>query len=212
MLLQTRLRDLYKPYGPDFVKREPWMRTWGSDSPVFEELIITIKPKLIIEVGTWLGGSAINMARIARALQLETHIVCVDTWTGDAGAVEQNLPQPATMGGFPVAYAQFISNVLDAGLQDMITPSPQVSTLAAWMFRSWGVQAQLIYVDATHEEEDVYADCKNYWPLIDLGGVMFGDDYGCEAVQKGVERFAFKHGYPRIVVNGDKWIIHKTWA
>lgn len=35
---------------------------WGSDSPAFKTLIEQIKPAFIIEVGTWKGGSAIQMA------------------------------------------------------------------------------------------------------------------------------------------------------
>jgi predicted O-methyltransferase YrrM len=37
---------------------------WGSTHPYFKQYIDLLKPGLIVEVGTWLGGSAIHMARL----------------------------------------------------------------------------------------------------------------------------------------------------
>ena len=41
---------------------------WNSNNPAFRELIEKKRPKVIIEVGTWLGASAINMAAICKEL------------------------------------------------------------------------------------------------------------------------------------------------
>ena len=46
------------------------------------KVIADVKPKLIVEVGTWKGASAIYMAKICRKLELNTEIVCIDTWLG----------------------------------------------------------------------------------------------------------------------------------
>ena len=40
---------------------------WGSTHPYFQKYIELLKPTLIVEVGTWLGGSAIHMGRLLRA-------------------------------------------------------------------------------------------------------------------------------------------------
>jgi cephalosporin hydroxylase len=53
---------------------------WGCESPAFETLIERVRPKLIIEVGTWKGGSAIRMADLLKEKSLtETPILCIDT-------------------------------------------------------------------------------------------------------------------------------------
>ncbi|RVW37080.1 hypothetical protein CK203_084566 [Vitis vinifera] len=45
-------------------KRIKW---WGSNGAVFENLIRRVKPRTIIDVGTFLGASAIHMARLGPA-------------------------------------------------------------------------------------------------------------------------------------------------
>ena len=41
---------------------------WGGEHPIFEKLILNLKSQLpiIVEVGTWKGQSAINMANILK--------------------------------------------------------------------------------------------------------------------------------------------------
>lgn len=55
---------------------------WGSDHPILTTLIDILRPKLILEVGTWKGLSAIYMANCIKSLNLETEIVCIDIWLG----------------------------------------------------------------------------------------------------------------------------------
>ena len=74
---------LSNPYR-DFDARDiaPDVQGWGSEHPWFATLIQMTKPDQIIEVGTWKGASAINMAR--RALQVNPNVcvLCVDIWLG----------------------------------------------------------------------------------------------------------------------------------
>ncbi|PWA55149.1 hypothetical protein CTI12_AA434700 [Artemisia annua] len=66
---------------------EPFLRHkrikgWGSTGAVFENLIRKVKPKVIIEIGTFLGASAIHMAELTRQLGLDTQILCIDDFRG----------------------------------------------------------------------------------------------------------------------------------
>src|SRR5262245_9381175 len=58
------------------------MQGWGSDKPIFRTAIEAVRPRTIIELGSWKGLSAIHMAGLCRELGLDTEIVCVDTWLG----------------------------------------------------------------------------------------------------------------------------------
>jgi hypothetical protein len=40
-----------------------------------------------------------------------------------------------------------------------------------------GIRADLIYLDGSHDYEDVACDIAAYRPLLTPGGVLFGDDY-----------------------------------
>lgn len=164
------------------------LQGWGSDAPIFRQLIEQVRPHLIIEVGSWKGASAIHMARICDELDLDTRIVCVDTWLGAyefIGAGGERDLKP--MFGWPWIYYQFLANVVHTGQQGRIIPFPQTSQIAARYFKQHQVRADLIYIDGSHDEVDVAMDIRAYWPLLRNGGVLFGDDYDCwEGVRQGV--------------------------
>jgi len=184
---------------------------WGSDSPAFGELVSEIRPTRIIEVGTWKGGSALTLADHTARLGLDTEIICVDTWLG-ALEMWTDLDDPERHGalalkhGYPTLYFQFLSNVCRAGRQDAITPFPVPSVTAAQWFALRDVRADMIYIDGSHEEEDVYQDLLAYWDLVRPGGVLFGDDWAWDGVRLAVERFA-KENRLTIMHRHDKWLL-----
>lgn len=178
---------------------------WGSDSPVFAELIASVRPKLIVEVGTWKGASALHMARCCDELGLETRIICIDTWLGAyefiGGSGERDLLR---MYGYPHVYYQFLANVIRAGQQERIYPFPQTSVIAGRYLYHHGVRADLIYLDGSHDLADVAHDIASFYPLVRRGGVLFGDDYDCwPSVRKAVETCGRS-----FTVHGDRyWVL-----
>ena len=77
-------------------------------------------------------------------------------------------------------------------------------------------RAWFVYLDASHSYEDVLADCKAWWPLVEQGGLLCGDDYSppgsdrrTESVSSAVELFAQFMGLP-IVSHHRNWLIQKT--
>jgi len=170
-----------------------------------------VRPNLIIEVGTWKGASALEMVRCAKSIGIHPQIVCVDTWLG---ALEfwgdQSDPERyqalKLRNGYPSVYFQFLANVCHAEAQDYIVPFPQTSATAALWFRQQGIQADLIYVDASHEEEDVYQDLTDYIECLRPGGILFGDDYGWDGVRLAVDRFVKEQGF-KLQFLEDKWFL-----
>lgn len=170
---------------------------WGGEDKFFHEMIERVKPKTIIEVGTWLGQSAINMAEQCKKRELGTTMYCVDTWLGALEFVEshgeRNLHKKY---GYPQVYYQFLSNIYHKGLTDMITPFPQTSVIAARWFAKNSIKADLIYIDGSHDYDDVYADIKAYHPLLNEGGVIFGDDIDAWAGVRGaVQKYCKDHRF-----------------
>ena len=190
------------------------LQGWGSQSVAFDELLTRLKPARIIEVGTWKGGSAIHMAKVAHKLGICPEIICVDTWLG---AVEfwtdQKDPDRylalKCRNGYPSVYYQFVANVIHQECEDLITPFPQTATIAALWFRRYGVQAGLIYIDGSHEEDDVYADLVSYWDLVLPGGILAGDDWAWDGVRLAASRFAKEKGL-KITHLADKWYLEKA--
>lgn len=187
---------------------------WGSHSPAFGALIEKARPRLIIEVGTWKGGSAIEMATQLDQRTLDhARVLCVDTWLG---ALEmwgdhtdaQRYGSLQLKNGYPQVYYQFLANVCHRGLQKRIIPFPLPSLTAAQWLSLRSVRAQLVYLDGSHEEEDVYADLSDYWDLTAPSGILFGDDYAWTGVQMAVDRFVRER---RLTLHHleDKWFLEK---
>jgi hypothetical protein len=191
--------------GPDY-------QGWGSEHPIFESLIVELLPRLIIEVGTWKGMSAINMASlIKRHGVTECEIVCVDTWLGSYENWEHHFDSLQLENGYPTLYRQFMTNVVVSGHDDIITPFPISSNNAAVFLQHKGVSADLVYVDAGHDYVDAKADINVYWLLLRRGGVLFGDDYypgTYDGVVAAVQEFATEQNLP-VSVNGGKWMFPK---
>lgn len=207
--IKKRLGEIYSgfnPWAPDY-------QGWNGNHNIFHKYVEETRPRTIIEVGTWKGQSALNMADSCKKLSTETIMFCVDTWLGSLEFIDGRNPHLIDalklVHGFPSVYYQFISNVMHRGHQDVIVPIPQTSHIAAKYFRSQGIKAQLIYVDASHEYEDVIKDIDAYMPILKKGGIMFGDDYGFYGVKQAVDEFFNSRGMRIEVVDGNYWTYRK---
>lgn len=178
---------------------------WGSTDPIFARIIGETRPQRIIEVGTWLGASAIHMAGLCDA-----EIICVDTWLGafEMWTDTSDLTRYGALSrqmGYPTIYAQFVANVTQAGVAHRIRPLPQTSQIAARLLRHWNVTADLVYIDGSHDEADVAADIAAYLPLVRPGGALFGDDF---TTWYGVRRAVEGCGQP-FEVHDRHWVIRR---
>ncbi|KAF3363127.1 Uncharacterized protein PHSC3_000312 [Chlamydiales bacterium STE3] len=134
----------------------------------------------VIEVGSWLGAST---RYIAQKLPEGGRLYAVDTWLGSWSPTQsvyfQNDPR------LPYAYQLFLSNTIHAKLTQVIIPLRMESNEAA---KALNLQADLIYIDACHEEESVYQDIMAWYPHLNEGGIFCGDDWLWESVRNGVHR------------------------
>lgn len=183
---------------------------WHSESVVFKNLVRETRPKTIVEVGTWLGASAINMAKAAKEEGLDPKVYCVDTWLGaeEFWTKWSNTPERdlKCRNGYPLVYFDFLANVVEHGMQDVIVPVPNTSHIGSMILKHRGVEADLIYIDASHEYEDVKSDIRDYMPLLKGGGVMFGDDMDWDGVRDAV-RDSLGESFE--VVEDNFWIFRK---
>lgn len=175
------------------------LQGWGSYEAVFEHLLTAVKPRILVEVGTWKGASAIHQASIARRLGIECEIVCVDTWLGNwqhwsRSTGPGSRVDLATKNGFPTLYYQFLSNVIFMGFQNEITPLPLPGIAAAKLFAHLELEVDLIYIDGDHEYEAVSQDIRTWDAVLSRGGVLFGDDLHWPGVRRAVDDFVKESG------------------
>lgn len=209
-----RIRDrvhAQNPYVGAEICGEADMQGWGGDHPIFRSLISEIRPNRIVEVGTWKGQSAITMAKAVIALELDCEVVCVDTWLGAPEFWTDHTDKNRYLSlklkhGFPQVYYTFLTNVMREYVQEYITPFPVPSSIASTLFRTWKEKADIVYIDASHEEKDVLSDCLNWAGIANR--MLFGHDAHMEGVRNGVNKFraacAREHTFS---IEHDWWII-----
>lgn len=187
--LRKIIHENHDPYA-GYIPRNLDTQGWNSTSAAFEQCIEKINPKLIIEVGTWKGCSAIHMAQTCLKHYNDFEIVCIDTFLGSVEhwtIMREYLPPELRIHGRAHLYEQFITNVIHTNLTEYITPFPIDSINAALSLKHWNVQADLIYIDAGHEYDSVFADLSHYKDLVRPGGYLLGDDWFHAPIRAAVE-------------------------
>ncbi|MGV3523611.1 MAG: class I SAM-dependent methyltransferase [Candidatus Sericytochromatia bacterium] len=167
--------------------------TWHFDHIFLEKIYAQCpQPRLIAEVGTWLGHSAIQAAKYYATRRVrEFTLICVDTWLGSTEhwlrpQMRKDLDR---IQGYPMIYQHFLSNVQLSGLSDYILPLPQTSANAARILAHHALLFDWVYLDASHDAQDVQLDLQLYWPLVRPGGFLMGDDWNWPSVRSTVLDF-----------------------
>ncbi|MFA6916657.1 MAG: class I SAM-dependent methyltransferase [Parachlamydiales bacterium] len=152
---------------------------WFMNGDYIAATMSLYNPVIAIEVGAWLGSST---RFIAERLPAGGKLYAIDTWRGSP-----NEPLHLRDPRMPYLYQLFLSNVKHANLTNVIIPVRMESLEAS---KAMNVQADFIYIDASHDETNVYNDILAWYPHVKEGGVMCGDDWGWVSVQRGVIRAA----------------------
>lgn len=209
-------KDIYAGFNKDKFQEDTYVPSfWGSRSPVFEELINELRPSDIIELGSWKGTSAIHMGELLKRHGCESIICCVDTWLGsnpDLWNESEYKSALSLRNGHPQIYQQFLANIVHRGLDKTIYPFPNTTSCARQLLVENNVMVDMVYVDAGHEEHEVFFDTSGYWKILRPGGIMFGDDYSSHlhGVKKAVDRFRSEHELDLDLRDDDnKWIFRK---
>lgn len=175
---------------------------WDSHHALFDLCVAELRPSVIVEVGSFLGASARHFASALHRERLDGVVVCVDTWLGEQ--VLWNSPEwrphLRLTHGRPEYYQAFMANAVQTGQWPYLCPLPMPSPNAARYLKSRGVAADLVYIDGSHDQGDVYHDLVLYWGLVlRPGGVMLIDDYDLSypGVMNDVDRFASERSLTR---------------
>jgi predicted O-methyltransferase YrrM len=150
---------------------------------------------LFIEVGSWVGESALALSRGAA----KGIIDCVDTWEGTASDQTGRLCAEA---GKDAIFEAFKKNTEGKSISYVREDSISAATLRQW------TQADMIHLDADHTYEALSADIRAWWPHLRDGGVMsFHDFYsaGFPGVTQAVQE-AFPNSITHIPGTAVAWV------
>lgn len=175
---------------------------WYGNDLYIEKIIKHYKVKTIVELGSWLGGSARHMAGL---IPEDGIVYAIDNWHGSVPPAE--LAVEKQICDIDKMYLQFLSNTIHAKLTHKIIPIKMDVVEASKVFTN--LKPNLIYVDASHDEDSVYKDICSWWPFVKDSGFMCGDDwYYGPGVRKAVSRFAAENNL-QIYSQNNFWMFIK---
>jgi hypothetical protein len=164
----------------------------------FEKMIKSnIKKINYLEIGVFLGGSVIEIFKLASYFGIKLEITVVDTFQGTKNEI---------MDGFIEHYDdtnsfknKFVKNLKD----NNVTNVTIFEGCSDDFFSNNSEKFDLIYLDADHSYEAVIKDINNSLKNLKTGGYVTGDDYHpCWGVFNAVNSFSKKYN---IKIVGEMW-------
>jgi predicted O-methyltransferase YrrM len=135
----------------------------------FWAVIHEIRPRIVVEIGSYLGRSTVFTAEALRHAGIDARLHAIDPHTGDKQQLEQlgltNLP---TLDLFRV----FLASSGNAESVELhVAPSRDV-------LQEWEGSIDFLFVDGWHEYEAVLADVRGFGAFLSASGIVCIDDVG----------------------------------
>jgi predicted O-methyltransferase YrrM len=156
---------------------------------------------LFVELGSFLGQSTAAMAAMIKHSNKQIRFDAVDIFELSEFSDDVHHDIVKEHGGnFLQA---FTNNLLKADVLDIVNIVKATSLQAASRYPDRSIS--YLMIDASHKYQDVCDDIRAWYPKIKMGGIISGDDYDWEEVNKAVVDTIPKHS----VYDGSTWFLKK---
>ena len=137
---------------------------WAAHLPFGYDLVKALRPRLLVELGTWRGDSFFTFCQAVAESKLPTVCYAVDHWRGDGQAGEQTgdaqyLEVAAHAAAHYKEFAYLMRTDFGSAAREFTDGS-----------------ADLVHVDGFHSLEAVTQDFETWLPKLRDGGVMLFHD------------------------------------
>jgi hypothetical protein len=172
------------------------------------QIIRKYRPKFWLELGSFVGGSAKIVSKVAKEEAVDTSIVCCDPFSGDVNMWDWERESQVEGGdgkpyrflnlemGLPTIYKRFLANMFFSGGAVNAIPIQATSVVAIRLIKRLSEQGRIsslpnvIYLDSAHEPDETYLELKYSWDILPKHGVLMGDDWAWDSVRNDVIKFA----------------------
>jgi len=170
---------------------------------IIEAIFKNIKSDFYLEIGSMHGASAILVAEYIKEKNLKTKIVCIDPFCGDINMwlweKEKKINNEWSFlnlkNGRPQIYETFLSNIKFTNNENIILPIFCTSLIGTDLIRKLysnnkiSFLPNIIYLDSAHIEGETLLEIKKCYDLLPPGGILYGDDFNWDSIQKDLKRF-----------------------
>lgn len=154
---------------------------WFTYPELYKQAVHDTAEGIFVEIGSWKGRSAAFLGVEIFNSGKPIKLYCVDTWKGSSEHQDMDCIKNDSL------FEEFITNTKQ--LESVITPIRMPSLEAASQFEDNSID--FVFLDASHEYEDIKADIDAWYPKVKPGGLFAGHDYPAWAgVVKAVDEFA----------------------
>lgn len=174
-----------------------------------------LQPKIVLEIGSWEGSSALSWSEVVK--RTDGIVICVDTWLGSVEHYEDKLSgsewgrqRLELEDGFPTVYKTFVSNIRFEGFQEYVIPMPIDSHQAFIILKNSNICPDITYIDASHDYESVLKDLNGAKNI--NSKIICGDDYyywDNSEVKEAVDFFADSNDM-RIITKQNQFVLLDT--
>lgn len=171
---------------------------WFQCEPLYRRMVEQAKDgDVFVELGVWKGKSAAFMGVEILNSKKKIEFYAVDHFMGSPEHKDDPLIKTNTL------KEECYKNL--EPVMGIVRMLPVHSLTAAAMFEDQSID--FIYIDGSHEYDDLMADIKAWGPKVKNGGIIAGDDYGV-AVHPGV-KMAVDEVFPSAIKEGIVWFYTK---
>ena len=151
---------------------------WFTFTKFYSEVAREIpEGSTIVEVGAWKGRSAAFLAEEFMKLNKKVTFYVVDIWEGDvskSSKLVNDADGNVTHNSKSInLYELFLSNLKP--FEKYYFPLKLKSVDASKRFENGSLD--FVFIDGSHEYEDVYEDILHWKPKVKSGGILAGHDY-----------------------------------
>jgi len=181
---------------------------------LFGDICSIVKPANILEIGSWMGASAMAWSIASSKYNPKSMVYCVDTWLG---SVEHFLSSCGDSWNIdklsldvygPSFFDDFLWNIWEHGCEEKILPFRAASSSALPFFAREGLTFDLVYVDGAHDAYSVFKDVTWGLKIVSSNGLLCGDDFGWDSVRVGLMLSAITHPSPlSFYVKGNDFVV-----
>ncbi len=192
-LAELRSRYPWPAEKPEVEIVRPEIEGWfaGANKDILRQLVDnTAGPRIVLELGSFRGLSGKFLAEL---LEPGDHLICIDHWLGS----EEHHRREDWRELLSTLHQVFLRNLWD--YRNQLIPMRTTTHDGLRELRKLGIHPDVIYVDASHDEESVYqdvTDCMTFFPEAEI----CGDDWPQHSVRTGVVRAA--EGWKLLHVRG----------
>lgn len=197
--LRARVVELARaqdPYAHIFADKEFRRDYVAARTVAWSALFADIREttRSVLEIGSKEGRSALFWLEFFA----NAHLTCIDLFDNeDAGRFDRNL----------AAYGPRLRKIVGTSIK------------ALGSLREENAAFDFIYVDGSHQRDDVMIDCLGAWHLLREGGVMLMDDYtwkpenpDAERVAPAVDTFLAWHDDAEVILRSHQVAVRKRPA